>query len=147
MFRQTQLIRLLRSFGPSATVEMITLSEVFSILLVTCHHMLPTNCRVSLRGMTTSARHWLASNIKPLCQPASSHWLNLAFLQSRHHHKSEYHMWRSLSSCFLFLKGYFPTVRPTCSYLEYLLHHLHFCDYICRCVLVSVYCMSETSVL
>lgn len=86
MLCQTQLIRLLRSFGPSAMVEMITLSEVFSILLVMCHHMPPTNCRVSLSGMTTSARHWLASNMKPLYQPASSHWSNLVLLQARHQH-------------------------------------------------------------
>lgn len=65
MFCQT-LIRLLRTFGQPATVEMITLSMVFSILLVMWHHMPPTNCRVSLRAMTTSAHHWLASNMKPL---------------------------------------------------------------------------------
>lgn len=77
MFCRTHLIRLLRSFG--ATVEMITLSEVFSILLVMCHHMPPTNCRVSVRGMTTSACQRLLRNMKPLYQAASSQRLNLVF--------------------------------------------------------------------
>lgn len=77
----------LRSFGPWAMVEMLTLSEVFSILLVMCHHMPPTNCRVSVRGMTTSARHWSNSNMKPLhYQAASSRWLILVFMQSEIHH-------------------------------------------------------------
>lgn len=56
-FCERQLIRLLRRCGLSAKEEMITLSEIFSILPVMCHHMPPTNCRVSLRAMTTSARH------------------------------------------------------------------------------------------
>lgn len=84
-----QFIRLPATFGPSVTVEMITLSEVFSILPVMCHHMPPTNCRVCLRGMTASARHWLASNMKPLYQPASSRWLNLVLQQGRHRRPSD----------------------------------------------------------
>lgn len=90
MFCQTQLIRLPGSFGLSATVEMITLSEVFSILTIMCHRMPPTNCTDSLRGMTASACHWLASNTKPFYQPASSHGLNLVVLQ-RDHLKSNNH--------------------------------------------------------
>lgn len=60
-----------------AAVEMITLSEVFSILLAMCHHMPPTNCRASAGAMTMSARRRLVRNMKPLYQAASSRRLNL----------------------------------------------------------------------
>lgn len=147
---QTQLIKLLSSFGPSATVEMITLSEVFSILLVMCHHMPPTNCRVSLSGMTTSARHWLASNMKPLHQPASSHWSNLVLLQARHQHDLSNTLaflcnivWMWLDLIFFFFKGMLCYCTVCSTHLEFLLHHSCFSIDLsgCKCVL---HCMSET---
>lgn len=92
MFGGPQLIRSLRSFDPSAAVEMIALSEVFSIVTTACHHMPPTNCGVSERheyicSSVVGRQHETVSVSQP-------HHLSLFSLSL---HKAPSLMWSSYS--------------------------------------------------